>query len=74
MQLAVTIDGVRHLGYERDGDGMVEIDVLVANEGVAASGQMKVGVVCDEEYAERCSDTLDMDPVPAGAAPAVRFP
>ena len=68
VQLVVTIDSVRHLGYDRSGEGMVEIDVLVANEGVAPSGQMTLGVRCDEEHARGCSQTLALESVPAGAA------
>ena len=68
VQLVVTIDSVRHLGYDRSGEGMVEIDVLVANEGVAPSGQLTLRVRCDEEHARGCSQTLALESVPAGAA------
>ena len=68
VQLVVTVDSVRHLGYHRSGEGMVEIDVLVANEAVAPSGQLTLGVRCGEEYALGCSQTLTLEPVPAGGS------
>ena len=74
VQLVVTVDSVRHLGYERTGEGLVEIDVLVANEGVAASSQLSVGVKCDEEHEGGCSQTLILDPVPAGGSSVGAIP
>ena len=68
VQLVITIDSVRHLGYERSGRGIVEIDVLVANEGLAASGPLSVGVVCDEEYSDGCAQTLTLDSIPGGGS------
>ena len=68
VQLVTTIDSVRHLGYERSGRGNVEIDVLVVNEGLAASSQLTVGVVCDEEYSDGCAQTLTLDSIPGGGS------
>ena len=74
VQLVVTVDSVRYLGYERTGEGIVEIDVLVVNEGVAASSQLSVGVKCGEKHEGGCSQTLTLDPVPAGSSASGAIP
>ena len=65
-RLDVVVGSVTHLGYERDGDGIVEITHRVTNEGEASSGQLDVGVECATESGVECSQILSLDPIPAG--------
>ena len=36
VQLAMSVEAVRHLGYASTGEGLVEIDLQVTNDGVAS--------------------------------------
>ena len=63
VMLRVDIQSVRHVGYERDGDGIVEVEFSVVNEGVASSGELMVGVMCVDR---RCFQDLTLDSLQAG--------
>ena len=47
VDLVLTTGVTRVIGYEQDGDGIVEIPFRVANEGAAPSGPVTIGVLCD---------------------------
>ena len=63
VMLGVGIKSVRHVGYERDGDGIVEVEFSVANEGVRESGELTVGVICVDRG---CFQNLILDSLQAG--------
>ena len=60
-RLVVAVGSVTHLGYERDGDGIVEVALRVTNEGEASSGQFDLGVTCAAGLLRR---ELLADPAP----------
>lgn len=63
VMLGVGIKSVRHVGYERDGDGIVEVEFSVANEGVRESGELTVGVICVDRG---CFQNLTLDSLQVG--------
>ena len=68
-RLVVAVGSVTHLGYERDGDGIVEVALRVTNEGEASSGQFDLGVTCAAgSSAGNCLRTLPLDSVRAGGS------
>ena len=60
VQLVSTVKSTSSVGYESDGDGIVEVSLIVANEGVAPSGPIRVGLTCPGEALEGCSQDLDV--------------
>ena len=63
VELVVSVESARHAGYEQDGDGIVEMDFSVANEGVAESGELTVGIMCSDGG---CFQSLTLDSLQAG--------
>ena len=71
VQLISTIKSTSSVGYESDGDGIVEVSLIVANEGVAPSGPIRVGLTCPGEALEGCSQDLDVGSILPGDDTAV---
>ena len=63
VKLVVSIESVRHVGYKQGGDGIVDMDFSVANEGVTDSGELTVGVMCVDGG---CFQSLPLDSLQAG--------
>ena len=63
VKLIVSIESVRHVGYEQDGDGIVVMDFSVANEGVTDSGELIAGVMCVDGG---CFQSLALDSLQVG--------
>ena len=63
VALVASVGLVRHVGYERDGAGIVEVEFQVANKGVAESGELLVGVACADPG---CSQSLTLDSLQPG--------
>ena len=63
VKLIVSIESVRHVGYEQDGDGIVDMDFSVANEGVTDSGELIAGVMCVDGG---CFQSLSLDSLQVG--------
>ena len=66
VQLVTTVSDVRHLGYVTTGEGLVEIDLQVTNDGVAPGTDLTVGLDCAGEGLVDCSQTVTSDLIPAG--------
>lgn len=66
VQLATSVEDVRHLGYAETGEGLVEIDLRVTNEGVAPGMALTVGLDCADSESVGCSQTVTTDLIPAG--------
>ena len=64
-QLSVSIDSVRHVGYARDGNGIVEMALIVANNGAAASKKLIARVFC---ATGSCSGSIPLEPIGPGEA------
>ena len=43
VQLAMSVEAVRHLGYANTGEGLVEIDLQVTNDGVSPGADVTIG-------------------------------
>ena len=68
VRLALSVDSVSLVGYETDGDGIVEVVLGIANEGKASSGQFAVGVVCADGAGAGCSQTLTLESIQPGVS------
>ena len=67
VQLSLEVASVKLLGYEMDGDGVVEVLLRVTNEGKASSGEFVIGVVCADDTGVDCSQTLSLESILPGA-------
>ncbi len=63
VQLIVSIESVRQVGYDQYGDGIVDMDFRVANEGVTDSEEMIAGVMCVDGG---CFQSLTLDALEVG--------
>ena len=66
VQLAMSVEAVRHLGYANTGEGLVEIDLQVTNDGVAPGTDLTVGLDCPGVESADCSQMVKSDLIPAG--------
>ena len=66
VRLATSVEDVRHLGYATTGEGLVEIDLRVTNEGVAPGTDLTIGLDCVDIESEECSQTVTSDLIPPG--------
>ena len=66
VQLAMSVEAVRHLGYANTGEGLVEIDLRVTNNGVAPGTDLTVGLDCLGVEPADCSQMVNSDLIPAG--------
>lgn len=66
VDLAVAVGEVAYLGYEDDGDGIAAVSLLVANQGVAPSGPIDVGIACPDEPPDGCSQRVSLGSIPPG--------
>ena len=66
VQLAMSVEAVRHLGYANTGEGLVEIDLQVTNNGVAPGTDLTVGLDCLGVEPADCSQMVNSDLIPAG--------
>ena len=64
-QLSVRIDSVRHVGYHQNGDGVVEMALIVANNGAAASRELIARVFCADGS---CSGSIPLESIGSGEA------
>ena len=71
VQLVPFAQSTRVVGYMRGGDAIVEIPLLVANEGVASSWPIEVGVACLEDSTVGCSQVYVVDSIPPGGEAAL---
>ena len=68
VQLATSVEAVRHLGYVTTGEGLVEVDLRVSNDGVAPGTDLTIGLDCAVEGLVDCSQTVTSDLIPAGGS------
>ena len=66
VRLATNVEDVRYMGYAETGEGLVEIDLRVTNEGVASGTTVTVGLDCPDTKSAKCSQTVTSDLIPAG--------
>ncbi len=66
VHLAMSVEAVRHLGYANTGEGLVEIDLRVTNDGVAPGTDLTVGLDCPGVESADCSQMVNSDLIPAG--------
>lgn len=66
VQLATSVEDVRHLGYAETGEGLVEIDLRVTNDGVAAGTDLTIEIDCGDMEPDECSQTVTSDLIPVG--------
>ena len=62
-ELNVGVETIRHVGYQQNGDGLVEIMFSVENRGISDSGNLNGGILC---VAGGCLDSLSLDSLEAG--------
>ena len=67
VDLVLTTGVTRVIGYEQDGDGIVEIPFRVSNEGAAPSGPVTIGVLCDGAPPD-CSASGTIRSIPVGGS------
>ena len=66
VDLVTLLESVETVGYENDGDGVVDATVRVSNNGVAPSGPIDVGISCLGDFIEGCAQSVSIESVPAG--------
>ena len=66
VRLITSVEAVRHLGYATTGEGLVEVDMRVTNDGVAPGTDLTIGLDCVGEGLVDCSQTVTSDLIPAG--------
>ena len=66
VQLSVSVIEANNVGYEQDGAGVVEVVLSVSNAGVAPSGPIEVGVVCESPTGPRCSASGQVESLAPG--------
>ncbi len=59
---------MRHLGYANTGEGLVEIDLRVTNDGVSPGTDVTIGLRCMGEAHVDCSKMVTTDLIPAGGS------
>ena len=65
--LVLAIGAARTVRYDRDGDGIVEIPLRVANEGAGPSGPLTVGVLCNDAPPV-CASSATLGSIPVGSS------
>ena len=66
VRLAMSVEDVRTVGYASSGEGLVEVDLRVTNEGVAPGRALTVGLDCTDTESAECLQTVTSDLIPAG--------
>ena len=66
VSLTPSLESARVVGYENDGDGIVELTLGMRNDGVAPSGPISVGLSCPSGAIEGCTQSVDMESIPSG--------
>ena len=66
VQLITSVEAIRHLGYANSGEGLVEVDLQVTNDGVGPGTDIAVGVGCMGEAHVGCSQMVNSDLIPPG--------
>ena len=66
VRLITSVEAVRHMGYVTTGEGLVEVDLLVTNDGVASGTDLTIGLNCMGAEPVDCSETVTSDLIPAG--------
>ena len=66
VRLITSVEAVRHLGYANSGEGLVEVDLQVTNDGVSPGADVTIGLSCMAEAHVDCSETVTSDLIPAG--------
>ena len=64
--LTVTVEAVEVIGYTTEGDGVVELQLTVVNEGVAATGPLAIGAACAPDAPEDCGAVEVVDSLRPG--------
>lgn len=58
-------------GYELDMTAKAEVEIQVRNTGVAPSGPINVGIVCEDETIEGCTMEFPVDSIAPGASTSI---
>ena len=66
VRLITSVEAVRHMGYVTTGEGLVEVGLLVTNDGVASGTDLTIGLNCMGAEPVDCSETVTSDLIPAG--------
>ena len=66
VELIMSVEAVRHLGYANSGEGLVEVDLQVTNDGVASGTDLTIGLNCMGAESVDCSETVTSDLIPTG--------
>ena len=73
VDLVTLLESVEIVGYENDGDGVVDATVRVSNKGVAPSGPIDVGISCLGDFIEGCAQSVSIESVLPGEASVVHL-
>ena len=71
VRLVPSVQSTATVGYERDGDGVVEVTLLVRNRGEAPSGPIRTGIACLDEAIEGCLQDFGVDSILPGTSTSV---
>ncbi len=71
VSLTPSLDSAMVVGYENDGDGVVEAVLGVRNDGVAPSGPISVGLSCPSGAIGGCAQSVDMESISSGDSSTV---
>lgn len=71
VSLTPNLESTMVVGYENDGDGVVELTLGMRNDGVSPSGPISVGLSCPSGANEGCTQSVDMESIPSGDSSTV---
>ena len=66
VDLVTLLESLETVGYENDGDGVVDATVRVSDKGVAPSGPIDVGISCLGDLIEGCAQSVSIESVMPG--------
>ena len=73
VQILTNAEFVGAADWGRDGRGIARIDAQFNNLGTAPSGPIQVGIVCEPAAGSDCSQSQELDSIPAGARQEASF-
>ena len=71
VRLIPSMESKEIVGYERNGEGIVEVMLLVKNMGEAPSGPIIIGLACRDVTIEGCSQEYEIGSIPPGTSTPV---
>ena len=71
VSLTPSLESAMVVGYDNDGDGVVELTLGMRNDGVAPSGPISIGLSCPSGPIEGCTQSVDMESIPSGDSSTV---